>query len=317
MLLKLPLGRAYCALKIAVDADPDGLYLRSLQHLPVIPRTPDVSDAEIDAEIDGRLLQRWLKTDAAAPDLLSGCALDDGDREEPLPILEVDLRRQALICAAEQGRTRIAFARLADCLLVAPAGHPVIAAIRACVSPQERVHDRMRDELGPEYPRAFASVADLEAVHAAEMARRAGLLPERALRGPWVRALKRNELHRQGAQLAQTWRELANAAGAPWSDIALHLAWFQRHAGHPNRAIETARDFWRSKAPASQTETAMLATVEAAAWIDRFSRKGGAPPDLVEARRAAAKAYAIAPTDPEIQAVYQRLRTIESGAGTP
>ena len=34
MLLKLPLGRAYCALKIAVDADPDGLYLRSLQHLP-------------------------------------------------------------------------------------------------------------------------------------------------------------------------------------------------------------------------------------------------------------------------------------------
>lgn len=268
-----------------------------------------------DAEIDGRLLQRWLKTDEADPALLTGCALDDGDSETPLPILEADLDRQVLICGAERGRTRIPFARLVDCLLVAPAGHPAIAAVQACVSPQEKVHNRMLDELGPEYPRAFASVADLEAVHAAEMARREGKLPERALRGPWVRALKRNALHRQGAQLAQAWRELANAAGAPWSDIALHLAWFQRHAGHPNRAIETARDFWRSKAPASQTETAMLATVEAAAWIDRFTRKGGAPPDLVEARRAAAKAYAIAPTDPEIQEVYHRLRAIEAGSG--
>ncbi|GEM_PF-2133820 len=34
MLLALPLGRAYCALKIALDADPDGQYLRSLEHLP-------------------------------------------------------------------------------------------------------------------------------------------------------------------------------------------------------------------------------------------------------------------------------------------
>jgi hypothetical protein len=268
-----------------------------------------------DVDIDGRLLQRWLKTDAVEPALLVGCALDDGESEATLPILEVDLSRQVLICAAERGRTRIPFARLADCVLVAPAGHPAIAAVQACVSPEEKVHNRMLDELGPEYPRTFASVADLEAVHAAEMARRAGKLPERALRGPWVRALKRNELHRQGARLAQTWRELAHAVGAPWSDIALHLAWFQRHAGHPNRAIETARDFWRSKAPASQTETAMLATVEAAAWIDRFARKGGAPPDLVEARRAAAKAYAIAPTDPEIQAVYHRLKAMESGSG--
>jgi hypothetical protein len=268
-----------------------------------------------DADIDGRLLQRWLKTDDVQPALLSGCGLDDGDCEAPLPVLEVDLARQVLICAAPAGRARIPFARLADCLLVAPVGHPAIAAIQACVSPDERLHDRMRDELGAEYPRTFASVADLEAIHAAEMARRQGKLPERALRGPWVRALKRNELYRQGAQLAQAWRDLAHAAGAPWSDIALHLAWFQRKAGHPNRAIETARDFWRSKAPASQTEIAMLATVEAAACIDRFTRKGGAPPDLVEARRAAAKAYAIAPADPEIQAVYHRLRAIENGAG--
>ncbi|WP_165185597.1 hypothetical protein [Caulobacter soli] len=267
-----------------------------------------------DADIDGRLLQRWLKTDAVQPSLLSGCGLDDGDCEAPLPILEVDLDRQVLVCAAPPGRARIPFARLADCLLVAPVGHPAIAAVQACVSPEERAHNRMLDALGPEYPRAFASVADLEAVYAAEMARREGKLPDRALRGPWVRALKRNDLHRQGAQLAQSWRDLANAVGAPWSDIALHLAWFQRHAGHPNRAIETARDFWRSKAPASQTEIAMLATVEAAALIDRFTRKGGAPPDLVEARRAAAKAYAIAPADPEIQAVYQRLKAIENGA---
>jgi hypothetical protein len=268
-----------------------------------------------DTDIDGRLLQRWLKTDAVQPALLRDCALDDGDCETPLPIVEVDMTRQALVCAGPKGRARIPFARLADCLLVAPGGHPAIAAIQACVSPDERVHARMLEDLGPEYPRSFASVADLEAVHAAEMARREGKLPERALRGPWVRALKRNELHRQGAQLAQSWRDLANAVGAPWSDIALHLAWFQRHAGHPIRAIETARDFWRSKAPASQTEIAMLATVEAAAWIDRFTRKGGAPPDLVEARRAAAKAYAIAPTDPEIQAVYQRLKAIENGSG--
>lgn len=268
-----------------------------------------------DAEIDGRLLQRWLKTDMADPALLDGCALDDGDCDEPLPILEADVARQALICAGDKGKIRIAFGRLADCLLVAPAGHPAIAAVKACVSPQEQAHQRMKAELGDEYPRPFASVADLEAVHAAETARRAGMLPERALRGPWVRALKRNELHRQGAQLAQAWRELANACGAPWSDIALHLAWFQRAAGQPNRAIETARDFWRSKAPASQTEIAMLATVEAAAWIDRFDRKGGAAPDLVEARRAAAKAYAISPTDPEIQLVYQRLKAAEASPG--
>lgn len=262
-----------------------------------------------ETEIDGRLLQRWLRTDAADPALLIGCGLDDGECAEPLAITQVDLERQALVC----GRVRIPFARLVDCLLVAPIDHPAIATVQACVSPQEKLHQRMKTELGDEYPRPFASVEDLEAVHAAEMARREGKLPERGLRGPWVRALKRNSLYRQGAQLAQSWRELANSLGAPWSDIALHLAWFQRHAGHPNRAIETARDFWASKAVASQTEIAMLATVEAAAWIDRFERKGGAPPDLAEARRAAAKAYAINTTDPEIKAVYDRLRAAEEG----
>ncbi len=262
-----------------------------------------------ETEIDGLLLQRWLRADAVDPALLDGCAVDDGDCDEPLAIATIDLQRQILVC----GRVRIPFARLVDCLLIAPDGHPAIAAIRACVSPQEQRHQRMKAELGEEYPRPFASVEDLEAVHAAEMARREGKLPERALRGPWVRALKRNALYRQGAQLAQAWRQLANGTGAPWSDIALHLAWFQRHAGHPNRAIETARDFWASKAVASQTEIAMLATVEAASWIDRFERKGGAPPDLVEARRAAAKAYAINPTDPEIKAVYGRLQAAENG----
>jgi hypothetical protein len=266
-----------------------------------------------ETEIDGRLLQRWLRTDAADPGLLVGCALDDGERDEPLPIVELDLARQAIVCADGKARVRIAFARLPDCLLVAPVGHPAVAAIQACVSPEEQRHQRLKIELGEEYPKPFASVDDLEVVHAAEMARREGKLPERALRGPWVRALKRNGLYRQGAQLAQSWRQLANAMGAPWSDIALHLAWFQRAAGHPNRAIETARDFWASKAVASQTETAMLATVEAASWIDRFERKGGAPPDLIEARRAAAKAYAINTTDPEIKAVYQRLQAIADG----
>lgn len=262
-----------------------------------------------ETEIDGRLLQRWLRTEGADPALLVGCAIDDGECDEPLAITAVDLERQAIVC----GRLRIPFARLVDCLLVAPAEHQVVAAVRACVSPQEKLHQQMKTELGEEYPRPFASVEDLEAVHAAEMARREGKLPERALRGPWVRALKRNELYRQGAQLAQSWRQLANSMDAPWSDIALHLAWFQRHAGHPNRAIETARDFWASKAIASQTEIAMLATVEAASWIDRFERKGGAPPDLIEARRAAAKAYAINTTDPEIKAVYQRLQAIADG----
>jgi|GEM_PF-1525127 len=262
-----------------------------------------------ETEIDGRLLQRWLRTDAADPALLVGCAVDDGECDEPLPITQVDMARQAIVC----GRVRIPFPRLVDCLLVAPADHPAVPAIRACVSPEEQRLQRLKAELGDEYPRPFASVEDLETVHAAEMARREGKLPERALRGPWVRALKRNELYRQGAQLAQSWRELAHSLGAPWSDIALHLAWFQRHAGHPNRAIETARDFWASKAVASQTEIAMLATVEAASWIDRFERKGGAPPDLVEARRAAAKAYAINTTDPEIKAVYQRLQAIADG----
>jgi len=266
-----------------------------------------------ETEIDGRLLQRWLRTDAADPALLAGCALDDGESDEPLAITTADLARQVLVCAHGKALVRIPFARLADCLLVAPEGHPAIAAVRACVSPQEQLHQRMKAELGEEYPKPFATVEDLEAVHAAEMARREGKLPERALRGPWVRALKRNELYRQGAQLAQAWRQLANGMGAPWSDIALHLAWFQRHAGHPNRAIETARDFWASKAVASQTEIAMLATVEAASWIDRFERKGGAPPDLVEARRAAAKAYAINPTDAEIKAVYGRLQAIADG----
>lgn len=270
-----------------------------------------------ETEIDGRLLQRWLRTDAAEPDLLAGCALDDGECDEPLAIAEIDLARQAIVCADGKTRVRIAFARLPDCLLVAPAGHPAIAAVQACVSPEEQRLQRMKAELGEEYPKPFASVDDLEAVHAAEMARREGKLPERALRGPWVRALKRNALYRQGAQLAQSWRQLANAMGAPWSDIALHLAWFQRAAGHPNRAIETARDFWASKAPASQTEIAVLATVEAASWIDRFERKGGAPPDLVEARRAAAKAYAINTTDPEIKAVYQRLQAIADGPDDP
>ena len=63
--------------KIIVDDAPAERYLRVMSEI----------------EIDGRLLQRWLRTDAAEHARLIGCALDDGDCDEPLPIVEVDDRK--------------------------------------------------------------------------------------------------------------------------------------------------------------------------------------------------------------------------------
>jgi len=212
-----------------------------------------------------------------------------------------------------RGGARIAYARLATGTLVVEPGHPLIAAVEAGVSPQERLDKAMRLALGAEYRGDIAN-NDLPHIHAAEMSRREQRLPRKDDRYRQYRALKRNGQHLPGVQITQGWRTLARDAGEPWADIALQLATFLRASGQPTKAIAVAQEALGDKRlGASQHETAMLATSHAGAWLDKFERKGGERADLLAARTAIGRAYAIeAERDhPEIQNVYGRLRALE------
>ncbi|TAJ71490.1 MAG: hypothetical protein EPO51_14510 [Phenylobacterium sp.] len=260
--------------------------------------------------IDGELFLRWLRSDAADLALLAGCEFDDGERENLLSVTGADRRRQVLICVDDRGEARIAFSRLSKGFPVVPPGHPLIAAVEAGLSLQERADREAQQEMGPEFAIQFTSSVDLNRVHAAVMAFRANRLPEEAERYDQFDALKRNRLYAQGARIAERWRDLAKAAGAPWADIALNLAWFLRVTEQPLRAISAVEEFWRARGPRpSPRLRAALATVEAAAYTDKFERRGGQRPDLVAAWNAIGRAWAIeAERDhPEVSSVYRRL----------
>ncbi len=267
-----------------------------------------------EKSIDGALVLRWLRTDDADAALLVGCEVDD-DSQDLAVVVGVDLERQILTC---RGGRRIPFARLRTCQLVVALDHPLGARTDACITPEERKETALRAQLGPGY-RGAINIADLEAVHAAEMARRARHLPDPDSRFRQFEALKANGLHLQGVGIAETWRDLARASGQPWGDIGLNLAKCLRETGQVAKAAEAAKEALDGKGSgATPRQRAMLATTRAASLIDKFERKGGEPADLVAAWNSIKQAWAIEaehrnggePHNEEMHRVYGRLKAI-------
>ncbi|KSB90753.1 hypothetical protein AS593_16900 [Caulobacter vibrioides] len=261
-----------------------------------------------NALIEGPLLVRWLKSEEADLSLILGCDLEDDFSEDPVTIAGVDRERQVVISEAGQ---RIPFARLGKSQLVAPSDHPVVPAIEACVSPLDRRDEDLRKALGPAFPHTIAA-SDLPAIHAAEISKRKGCLLDKDQRYKAFRALQHHGLHLQGLEIAQVWRAEAQAKGLPWADIAFQIVTFLRDGFHAAKAAAAAQEALDDpRAGASPSERARLATVQAGALIEKFTRRGGEKADLIAAWNAIGLAWAIEKErdHPEVKAVYRKLET--------
>lgn len=264
-------------------------------------------------EIKGDLVQRWLKAELSDPALLVGCDYDDGKREDLLTITGV-APNLSLVCDSAQGVVRVPFGLIKDGWLHAPDDSPLVAATEALVAPHQRREAELRRELGPGYPFSLSS-SDLPMVHAAEMARRHDHLPDKAVREDQFFALKHNALHHQAVEIAKAWRRLALSRGEPWGDIAVALAAHLRATDRPVAAIQAVHEALEDRSlRASRHEKAKLWTVEAASWLDKYERKGGEAPDLVQARTAAGHVWNIEAEgdNAEINKVYYRLNAFEA-----
>ncbi|PVM90077.1 hypothetical protein [Caulobacter endophyticus] len=256
---------------------------------------------------DGSLVLRWLKSDKAELSLIVGCDLDDDVSGELVTVAGVDRERQVVI--GERGQ-RMPFARLGKCQLIASPDHPVVPAIKACVSPLDRRDEDLRKVLGPMFPSSIAA-SDLPAIHAAELSRRENRLLDKDQRYRAFRALQHNKLHLHGLEIVQVWRAEAQARGLPWADIAFQLATFLRDGFHAAKAAAAQEALDDPRAGASPAERARLATVQAGALIEKFTRRGGEQADLIAAWNAIGLAWAIEKErdHPEVRAVYRKLET--------
>lgn len=267
----------------------------------------------MNREIAGDLVQRWLKAESSDHALLVGCDYDDGQHEELLSITGV-APNLSLICDGPDGVVRVPLGLVRNGRLHAPDDSPLVAAIEALVAPHERREAEMRRDLGPGYPFSVSS-SDIPTLHAAEMARRQDLLPDKQARERQFFALKRNDLHHQAVEVAKVWRRLASSRDEPWGDIAVALAAHLRATGHPVAAIQTVHETLEDRTlRATQHEKAKLWTVEAASWLDRYARKGGEASDLAKARQVAARVWAMEAEREhvEISHVYDRLKALEA-----
>lgn len=259
-----------------------------------------------DADIGGADVIRWLESPGADAGLLIGRGFDDGDSEELLPIVAVDLGARRLTYAAPDGKRSIPFARLAAGVVDAdePLRAAVLAATPASVREEDAAYEEMRD-LVPHRP---PSREDLFVVLEAVREHRRGVTPDREARHVRAKALKRSGAWVAGVAIAGGWRDAAIAAGAwPQADVAIHLARFQREARDARSSLATLADLRFARLPLNERQRAIIATMEGAAHADLFEAQRRNVEHLERAFACAAQAWAIAPKDEEANALYQRL----------
>jgi hypothetical protein len=262
-----------------------------------------------DADIAGVEIVRWLGSPEANADLLVGCGFDDGDSEELLSIVAVDLGHRRIMYAAPSGERSVPFARLAEGVVV-PSG-ALRAAVNAATPASVREENAALDEIRDLVPLRPPSREDLFVILQAVRDHRHGVTPGRDVRHLRAKALKRSGAWSAGVAIAGGWRDAAIAGGAwPQCDIAVHLARFQRGAKDPRGALATLADLRFARLPLNERQRAIVATMEGAAHADLFEAQRRNAEHLERAFACAAQAWAIAPKDEEANALYQRLHAL-------
>ncbi|CAN7379932.1 hypothetical protein LJR164_002314 [Phenylobacterium sp. LjRoot164] len=262
-----------------------------------------------DADIAGAEVIRWLDSPDADPNLLIGCGFDDGDCEDLLPVVAVDLGARRITYAAAAGTRSVPFARLADGVVVPSDAlrAAVLAATPASLREENAAYDEIRDVV----PHRPPSREDLLVILDAVRDHRRGLTPDRDTRHLRAKALKRSGAWTAGVAIAAGWREAAIAAGVwPQGDVAIHLARFQREAKDARGSLATLADLRFARPALNERQRAIIATMEGAAHADLYEAQRRNAEHLERAFACAAQAWAIAPKDEEANALYQRLHAL-------
>jgi hypothetical protein len=248
--------------------------------------------------------------------LLVGCALDDGTSEDAVPIVALDAERKGVTL---EGGRRLLLAGVRDGEIIDPRPDaPLIDAIAAQWTPAERLERQERAELahaGIDADR-LASGEDRRAALAFLRMIAAGELPGSEERNRFYLALSATGeagLARIGARvLAQLAERFAAAGGIP-DDLYWRRAWFLRVAGQLREAVAVS-DALHMGQVKEQGARKLLATTRAAVLLDLFDATGEVK-WLALADRAARVAYALAPEEEEVKAVYRRFQAVRSQVG--
>ncbi|MNU39141.1 hypothetical protein D3C71_278330 [compost metagenome] len=272
-----------------------------------------------EIRIPGAKAMRWLRRAPRDRDLLLETGFEDDRHEFLWRITALADDSLDLQCEDSGRRRRIPLAQVAQGAIIVSAGHPLIASVETVVDPAERLLEQAVADLRPHLQGELHSIMDapllLEAVHQAAE----GRLPADDVRKRQAAALKANEQWRLGARIAQDWRSMASLAKIPAADIDIDLVLFLREAGEVRSAARVVEQALANRPPPGAE--AVLRRQFAALLADLFERGRRRDPELLErAERETRHAYAItvnmvpqgraAPTDPEIGALFNRLRSL-------
>jgi hypothetical protein len=259
----------------------------------------------------------WLsRVGADEGHLLAGCALDDGTSDEAVPIVALDAERKAVTL---EGGRRLLLAGVRHGEIIDPRPDaPLVSAIAAQWTPAERLEREERAELahaGIDADR-LASAEDRRAVLAFLRMMAAGELPGAEERHRFYLALSATGepgLARIGARMLAELAERFAAGGSVPDDLYWRRAWFLRAARQLREAVSVS-DALHMGQVKEQDARKLLATTRAAVLLDLFDATGEVK-WLALADRAARVAYAIAPADEEVKAVYRRFQAVRAQAG--
>jgi hypothetical protein len=269
------------------------------------------------SEVNGNEVLLWISkvslTEAAT--LLIGCQLDDGENDHLLPIVEVDVPRNSLVTEYNGNRKNRPLAILRQGLVVDERpGEPLICEIDASKSPMQKQLEDARKQLSQFQinPAQIANDDDVYIILNTLEDQQNTEIPSRDGREESYEALKRADLNRLGATIADRWLKLSlDAGGRIEPDIYIKLAYFLRHSGSLNKALRTTDvlELPTSTFKPSQGERAVLSTMRGAILLDLYEVKNDG--DLLKQARAyAARAYAINQSE-AVQMLYRRLNKLE------
>jgi len=271
-----------------------------------------------EASVPVRDVLVWLSRVGAdeGQRLLVGCALDDGTSDEAVPIVALDAERKGVTL---QGGRRLLLAGVRDGEIIDPRPDaPLVGAIAAQWTPAELMERQERAELahaGIDADR-LASGEDRQAALAFLRMTAAGELPGPEERHRFYLALSatgETGLARIGARVLGQLADRFAAAGSVPDDLYWRRTWFLRAGGQLREAVAVS-DALHMGQVKEQGARKLLATTRAAALLDLFDTTREVK-WLALADRAARVAYALAPEEEEVKAVYRRFQAVRGQVG--
>jgi hypothetical protein len=270
-----------------------------------------------DLDISGGEVFRWLVnvplSDAAS--VLIGCELDDGEADELLPIVGVNAERKCLVVELGYKRKHVPLRNLREGMVVddrpgTPLRHEIDASKTPAQQQLENAQHRLREfNINPA---KIGNSDDVYVICDALEDYRDETIPNKNQRDERHGALKRADLNRIGAKIADQWYKGSSAVGEVIeSDICIKLTYFLRHSGQLDKAltITNAIEQQSSMFKLSPNEKSVLATMRAAILLDLYEVHGDGDL-LIQARKFSGMAWAISQSD-EVSMVYNRLNKLE------